>query len=69
MCLHFYLFIYFFYFLNNKFGSKESACNMFRVLTKQKTDLKIVHINAQSLCNKIDEFRYIFVTSGVDMCL
>ena len=32
-----------------------------------KNGLKIVHINAQSLCNKIDEFRYIFASSGVDI--
>lgn len=35
-------------------------CNM-------KQGLKIAHINAQSLLNKIDEFRFIFITSDIDV--
>ena len=40
---------------------------MVRILSKQRCGLKIVHINAQSLQNKIDEFREIFINSGVDI--
>lgn len=40
---------------------------MIRVLGKIKSGLNIVQINAQSLKNKIDEFRYIFVNSNVDI--
>lgn len=40
---------------------------MIRVLSKQKSGLKVAHINAQSLNNKFDEFKYIFSTSGVDL--
>ena len=32
-----------------------------------RVGLKIVHINAQSFCNKIDEFRYIYAFSGMDI--
>lgn len=41
--------------------------NMIRVLARQRTGLNIVHINAQSLNNKIDEFRYLFVAAGIDI--
>ena len=55
--------------LNNK--SRESTGNVFslvRLLSKNKNGLKICHINAQSLGGgKIDEFRYIFEESGVDI--
>lgn len=40
---------------------------MIRVISKLKTGLKIIHINAQSLNNKMDEFRYIFISSGLDI--
>lgn len=40
---------------------------MIRVLARRKSGLKIVHINAQSLNNKMDEFRYNFSLSGVDI--
>lgn len=38
-----------------------------KVLCKQRSGLKICHINSQSLKNKIDEFRYIFESSSVDI--
>lgn len=41
--------------------------NMIRVLAKQKTGLKLVHLNAQSLNNKLDEFQHIFLSSGIDI--
>lgn len=47
--------------------AKDGTANMIRVLCRQKEGLKICHINAQSLLNKIDEFRYIFENSGVDI--
>ena len=55
--------------LNNK--SCESIGNVFsivRLLSKNKKGLKNCHMNAQSLGGaKIDEFRYIFEESGVDL--
>ncbi|XP_075157817.1 uncharacterized protein LOC142231083 [Haematobia irritans] len=47
--------------------SKDGLFNMVRVLTKQKPGLTIVHINAQSLQNKLDEFRQIFISSNIDI--
>lgn len=49
------------------FSSKDNIFTMVRILAKQKTGLKIVHINAQSLNKKIDEFRFIFASSAVDV--
>lgn len=40
---------------------------MLRILSKAKKGLKVCHINAQSLNKKIDEFRYLFENSGVDV--
>lgn len=40
---------------------------MLRILSKQKSGLKVVHLNAQSLNNKLDEFRNLFISSGVDI--
>lgn len=40
---------------------------MIRIFTKIKSGLNVVHINAQSLKNKIEEFRYIFECSNVDV--
>lgn len=48
-------------------SSKDNTFNMIRILSRQKSGLKIVHLNAQSLNNKIDEFRYIFISSMVDI--
>lgn len=52
---------------DNNIHSRDSAFNMLRILSRQRMGLKIVHINAQSLHNKIDEFRYIFTSAGVDI--
>lgn len=35
--------------------SKDNVQNMVKINAKQKTGLKMVHINAQSLNNKMDE--------------
>lgn len=48
-------------------GSKDGTMNMIRVLAKQKKGVNICHFNAQSLNNKIDEFRFIFENSSVDV--
>lgn len=40
---------------------------MIRVLVKRRSGLKIVHINAQSMRNKIEEMRYLFNGSDVDV--
>ncbi|XP_075157728.1 uncharacterized protein LOC142230995 [Haematobia irritans] len=40
---------------------------MVRILAKQRDGLRICHINAQSLNNKIDEFGYIFDNSDIDI--
>jgi len=43
---------------------------MFIVLGNQRTGHRVCHINAQSLVNKIEEFRYLFVNSNMDViCL
>lgn len=47
-------------------GSRDGNYSMIRILAKKKQGLSICHINAQSLCNKLDEFRFIFENSGVD---
>lgn len=47
--------------------SKDNIYSMVRILSKQRTGLHIIHLNAQSLNNKMDEFRYIFTSSGVDI--
>lgn len=41
--------------------------NMIRILSRQKKGLQICHINAQSLKNKLDEFRLIFENSNIDI--
>lgn len=48
-------------------GSKENVHSMVRILAKQKNGLNVVHINAQSLQNKLEEFCYIFVSSNIDV--
>lgn len=48
-------------------SSKVGIMNMIRVLTKQKRGINICHLNAQSLNNKIDEFRFIFENSSMDI--
>lgn len=49
------------------YSSKDKTFDMIRVLCKQRSGLNVCHINAQSLNNKIDEFRFIFENSGVDV--
>lgn len=48
-------------------GSKDMTANMLRILAKQREGVKLCHINAQSLNNKLDEFRYTFVNSDIDV--
>ncbi|XP_075150730.1 uncharacterized protein LOC142224832 [Haematobia irritans] len=40
---------------------------MVKILAKHGNGLKVCHLNAQSLRNKIDEFRFIFEDSGIDI--
>lgn len=47
--------------------SRDCVYNMIRILSKQRPGLNIVHLNAQSLRNKVDELRHYFVSSGVDV--
>lgn len=47
--------------------SKDNSYSLVRILSKQKIGLKMCHINAQSLTKKMDEFRYIFEKSGIDI--
>lgn len=51
---------------NHRVRSRDSVANMVKVLANQKKGIKVCHINAQSLKRKIDEFRFIFESSGVD---
>ena len=54
--------------LNNfNLESNGNAYTMLRLLTQEKSGLKVCHINAQSLVHKIDELRYIFEKSGIDV--
>lgn len=46
---------------------RDGTANMIKILCKQRQGLNICHINAQSLTRKIDELRYIFENSGVDV--
>ncbi|XP_075149680.1 uncharacterized protein LOC142223709 [Haematobia irritans] len=48
-------------------NAKDEMFNMIRIIGRQKSGLKMIHINAQSLNNKFDEFKYIFISSGVDL--
>lgn len=52
---------------DTRLSSKDNIHNMLRIISKQKCGLKIVHINAQSLNNKMDELRYIFISSTIDI--
>ncbi|XP_075170106.1 uncharacterized protein LOC142242408, partial [Haematobia irritans] len=53
--------------LHTLYSSTDNVLNMVRILSRQKSGLKVIHINAQSLNNKMDEFRHIFSDSGVDV--
>jgi len=48
---------------NSTANSRALLC----ILAKQRPGLKICHINAQSLPKKIEEFRYMFVNSEIDV--
>lgn len=48
-------------------SSKGTTINMVKILAKQKNGLSMCHINAQSLNNKLDEFRSVFENSTVDI--
>lgn len=48
-------------------NSNGITMNMVRVLAKQRSGLRICHINAQSLNNKTDEFRLTFENSEIDI--
>lgn len=52
---------------DNSVSSKDSAYNMLRILPRLKSGLNIVHLNAQSLNNKLDEFKYLFTSSDIDI--
>lgn len=54
--------------LNNlRDRSTYGTANMIKILSKHAHGLKICHINAQSLAPKIEEFRYIFENSNMDI--
>jgi len=48
-------------------GSADKLNSLLKILSSHKNGLKICHINAQSLLNKIDEFRSNFENSNVDI--
>jgi len=48
-------------------GSIDCTRNLINIISKQKTGLRICHINAQSLKNKMDELRHIFEGSLIDV--
>ena len=48
-------------------SSKVMTMNMVRILLRQKRGIKVLHINAQSLNNKVDEFRCVFQNADVDI--
>lgn len=52
---------------NGRYGSRENLYNMIRILSKGTIGINICHINAQSLNNKMDEFRFIFEESNIDI--
>lgn len=47
--------------------SRNSTFDMVKILCNQRKGLSVCHINAQSLTKKLDEFRYIFENSHVDI--
>ena len=48
-------------------GSTSNTRTMLRLLCNKKKGLQICHLNAQSLVNKMDEFRYIVEASCIDI--
>lgn len=51
----------------NGSDSNDKTFTMIRVLANITKGLKVTHINAQSLHCKIDEFRYVFENSNIDV--
>lgn len=51
----------------SRFRSKDGTANMVRILCKQRKGINICHINGQSLSNKIDELRFVFENSNIDL--
>lgn len=51
----------------NSSSSRDVMIDMIRILAKQRNGLNVCHINAQSLKNKIDEFRVTFENSSIDV--
>lgn len=54
-------------FNSNTSYSRDCVYSMIRILARQRNGLKIVHLNAQSLCRKMDEFRHLFMSAGIDI--
>lgn len=52
---------------NARGSSKDITMNMIRILANYKKGLRVVHINAQSINNKADEFKFVFENSGIDV--
>lgn len=48
-------------------NSKDNTSCMVRTLAKRMDGLKICHLNAQSVVRKIDELRFIFQDSEIDV--
>lgn len=65
MCLGLFLFLMLSN--NNNWCSRDNNYSMIRILSKLKQGLNIIHINAQSLLKKIDEFRFLFNDSHIDV--
>ena len=53
--------------VSNNVCSRENTHNMIRVLCNIRKGLRVCHINAQSMIRKIDEFRYLFEKSGIEI--
>lgn len=48
-------------------GSNDVTVNLVKILAVQRKGFTLCHINAQSLNNKLDEFRLIFENSNIDI--
>ncbi|XP_075159089.1 uncharacterized protein LOC142232235 [Haematobia irritans] len=53
--------------LSDNYGPRDNNFLMVRIIAKRTTGLNICHLNAQSLNNKLDEFRYLFENSSLDV--
>jgi len=47
--------------------SRTISQAIIRILAKEKPGLKIIHLNAQSLAKKIEEFRFLFINSNINV--